>query len=152
MSQPRSISAANCASARPRFGLWALFLVICLLATCLALGRLDPLLGMLAAALAAPALGRSAEVIRRQRCAGARLTSGYKFLIFLASLGLVASAVGTTLFIAAAVAAMGTLAGSSVAGLVEAPWLPVLSGVFGLVLGLPAGLAATAALVQRWWT
>ena len=138
-------------SAAPSFGLGSLLLVVGLLAACLGLGRVDPLLGMLAAALAAPALGRSADVIRRRRLAGAAMTSSRKLLVFLASLGLVAAAVGTTLSIAMAVGAMGTLAGSSLAGVVQAPWLPVLAGVFGLVLGLLAGLSAAVAIVQRWW-
>ena len=151
MSAPPSSTGTSRTSVAPSFGLGSLLLVVGLLATCLGLGRVDPLLGMLAATLAAPALGRSADVIRRRRMAGTAMTSGRKLLVFLASLGLVAAAVGTTLAIAMAVGAMGTLAGSSLAGVVQAPWLPVLAGVFGLVLGLLAGLSTAAAIVQRWW-
>jgi hypothetical protein len=151
MRLPSSTTAVSRTSPGSSFSLGSLLLVIGLLAACLGLGRIDPLWGILAAVLAAPALGRSADVIGRQASAGLRPTSGRKLLVFLASLGLVAAAVVTTLSIAAAVAAMGTLAGSSLAVVVEAPWLPVLAGVFGLVLGILAGLSAAAVIVQRWW-
>jgi hypothetical protein len=152
MNARRSLPTSSPATAGPSFGLGALLLVICLLATCLGLGRMDPLLGMLVAMVAAPALGRTAEVIQRQRSAGERVTSGRKLLIFLASLGLIAAAAGTTLGVAAAVGALGILAGWGLVQLIDAPWLPVVAGVWGFVLGLPAGLSTAMLIVQRGWT
>jgi hypothetical protein len=152
MLPPDSQPVCRAVGTGPSFGLGALLLVICLLAFCLGLGRVDPLLGMLAAMMAAPALTRTADVIRRMRRGGNPPGNGHKLVIFLASLGLIGAALGTTAGIALALAGTGGLCGWGLAIVIDAPWLPVVASVWGLVLGLPAGLAAATLIVQRWWT
>ena len=135
----------------PSFSLGALLLVIGLVGTCLSLGRLDPLLGMVAAMMVAPALFRTADRVRELRSVGGTPGSGRKLLIFVSSLVLILTAVGTMIATSAAVAGLACLAGWLVALLVDEPWLPVICMLWGLVIGLPAGITLAARIIERRW-
>ena len=136
---------------RPSFSLGALLLVIGLVGMCLSLGRLDPLLGMGAALITAPALFRTADRVRELRAAGGTPGSAGKLMIFVDSLGLILAAVGTALVTAAAIAGLACLAGWLVALLVHEPWLPIICMLWGLVIGLPAGITLAARIVELRW-
>lgn len=118
-------------------------MVICLLAMCLGLGRVDPLWGIAAAMVWTPALMRTAERVEHLRRQGSRPNNGEKLRIFAASLGLVVAAGGSTVGAAIALAALACV--------IEAPWLPVVAATWGLVLGLLAGACCGLLVVQRWW-
>jgi hypothetical protein len=124
--------------------------VVCLLATCLGLGRADPLWGALAAAAIAPALARTAEVVRQLRRAGRNPGNRQKLAIFLGSLLLVAGAAAAVGGAALLTAAAGWCCGRLLGQVWDAPWLPVVFAAWSGVLGLPPGIVAAAALVQRW--
>lgn len=145
-------ASKNCARppSGPSFGLGSFLWVICLLAACLGLGRIDPMLGMLAAMIAAPALLRTAEVLRYLRQHGQRPGNGRKLLIFAGSIILIVSVSGTVVGIAVSIAGLGGLLGAAFGSLLDLPWLPVLASVWGFIAGLPAGLTVAAAIVQ-WW-
>jgi hypothetical protein len=137
--------------AGPSFGLGALLLVVCLVGTSLGLGRLDPLLGIVAALVWTPALMRTAEVISRHARQGGRLTSGQKLGVFAVSLWLVVAAGGSTLGVALVLAAVSGLCGWGISQVIEAQWLPVVAATWGLVLGLLGGACCGRLVVQRWW-
>jgi hypothetical protein len=147
-------SGSNVASAvqgGPSFGLGALLLVVCLVGTCLGLGRIDPLLGVAAAMVWTPALVRTADRVSRLVRRGARPTSGEKLRIFAASLALVVAAGGSTIGVALGLAAVSGLLGWVLAEVIAAPWLPIVAATWGLVLGLLAGACCGVVVVQRWW-
>ena len=125
--------------------------MVCLLGTCLGLGRVDPLLGIGAALLWTPALMRTGELLSRLTRLGLRPTNGQKLRIFAASLALVVAAGGATIGVALCLATVGGLCGWALARVIEAPWLPVVTATWGLVLGLLAGACCGLLVVQRWW-
>lgn len=134
----------------PSFGLGSLLLVTCLLASCLALGRIDPMFGMLAAMIAAPALMRTEEVLRGLRRQGCQPGNWRKLSVFGGSVLLVVSVSGTVVGIAVSIASVGGLIGAAFGSMLDLPWLPVLASAWGLVAGLPAGLIAAGAIAQSW--
>jgi hypothetical protein len=144
---PGAVPARSQAS----FGLATLLLVVCLLAVCLGLGRIDPLLGAIAAMIAAPAFARTAEIARRARYRGATLPSRHKLLLFLSSLLLVTSAIAATLLVAVTIGGFAAACGVVYSRVFGEPWMPLVMFLWGLVLGMPAGLITGALVVQRWW-
>jgi hypothetical protein len=128
-----------------------MLLVVCLLATCLGLGRIDPLLGTLAAGILAPALARTSDAVRRLRQKGQHPGNAQKLAIFLGSLTLVLGVLAAVAGIACLAGFVGWLFGRLIGAAWDEPWLPVVAAVASGILGLPGGLTAAALIAQRWW-
>jgi hypothetical protein len=128
-----------------------MLLVMCLVATCLGLGRIDPLLGTLTAGILAPALARTADAVRRLEQQGQQPGNARKLAIFLGSLTLVLGILAAVAGVACLAGLAGWLCGRCIGAAWDEPWLPVVAAVASGILGLPGGVTAAALIAQRWW-
>ena len=121
----------------PRIGLGSVMVLVAVAAGCLAVGRLAPVLGIVAGCVAALALLRARAAIGTEVALGVRPTAGRRASLLVGSFG-----VAVTIFLSAAFVFF--LVAIVVGGL-----LATLLDMLGVFIGVVAGLVASIYVAHR---
>ena len=137
--------------AGPSFGLGALLLVFALVGVCIALGRIDPLLAIVAAGMSAAGLMRTSRIVSRSLASGRTMGNGAKLVAFFASVGTLLAAMAAMVFAAGLAGAAAWLAGRCLDVAFRETWISIVTSAWGMVIGLGVGMFAAERVltVQR---